>query len=81
MSMAIWPGEVSLPCGGHMLFEKAHVTIKERMQERRKHFKATNKTKSHEDVFQNKVAEHAVEDAAILPVYFPVLLRRPSLLL
>ena len=47
-----------------MLFQKAHVTIKER-----KHFKATTKTKSNENVFQNKVVEHAVEDVAMLPVY------------
>ena len=57
-----------MPCGGRMLFEKAHVTIKEGMQVRNL-FKAMTKTKSNEDVFQNKVAEHAVEDAAITPVY------------
>ena len=54
-----------MPHGRRMLFQKVHVTVKERMQESKKAFQAMTKTKSNEDVFQNKVAEHVVEDAAI----------------
>ena len=67
--------------GRCMLFPKAHVTNKERMNKEIKHFKEMTKTLLNEDVFQNKVAEHVVEDAAMLPVYYPVLLRKHSWLL
>jgi len=55
--------EDSMPRGTHIHFQKARMMIKER-----NHFKAMAKTKSNEDIFQNKVAEHAVEDVAMMPV-------------
>ena len=74
---------MSMPWGRCMLLPKEHVKNKERMNKEIKHFKEMTKPLLiiNEDVFQNKVAEHVVEDAAMLPVYYPVLLRKHSWLL